>query len=332
MAKSEPAALLAAYVTVGTDELKACRVFERMDKRLEEAGGDLDFDREVFAGDKLDDPALLRSSLDVLPFTSQMRLVVLHDVDKAPKPVTEAIVSYLENPNPTTVLLMSASKLAKTTRLYKAVAKFGAGAIIDCAPKKARELVPQVVDMGRSHGLALDFEAAQKLVSLLGESTMIIDNELRKLAGMFPQARIGAAQVEANVSRVAPFKPWDFTDQVMKRDARAAMEIFAQIPSGDLYGLFLQTVSTLRELLCAKVLDGSGRVGELGERVGELRGRPVQAWQLKSHVASSRKYTLPELRHALESAADCDVALKSNPDKELVLTRWLLSFLAPSGR
>ena len=134
MAKSEPAALLAAYVTVGTDELKACRVFERMDKRLEEAGGDLDFDREVFAGDKLDDPALLRSSLDVLPFTSEMRLVVLHDVDKAPKPVTEAIVSYLENPNPTTVLLMSASKLAKTTRLYKAVAKFGTGAIIDCAP------------------------------------------------------------------------------------------------------------------------------------------------------------------------------------------------------
>ena len=218
MAKSEPAALLAAYVTVGTDELKACRVFERMDKRLEEAGGDL------------------------------------------------------------------------------------------------------------------DFEAAQKLVSLLGESAMLIDNELRKLAGMFPQARIGAAQVEANVSHVAPFKPWDFTDQVMKRDVRAAMEIFAQIPSGDLYGLFLQTVSTLRELLCAKVLDGSGRVGELAERVGELRGRPVQAWQLKSHVASSRKYTLPELRHALESAADCDAALKSSPDKELVLTRWFLSFLAPSGR
>ena len=100
MAKSEPAALLAAYVTVGTDELKACRVFERMDKRLEEAGGDLDFDREVFAGDKLDDPALLRSSLDVLPFTSEMRLVVLHDVDKAPKPVTEAIVSYLRTQTP----------------------------------------------------------------------------------------------------------------------------------------------------------------------------------------------------------------------------------------
>ena len=138
MAKSEPAALLAAYVTVGTDELKACRVFERMDKRLEEAGGDLDFDREVFAGDKLDDPALLRSSLDVLPFTSEMRLVVLHNVDKAPKPVTEAIVSYLymnakERKYKTkrnvytskgtryTTYLMSYSNYAKALKTYREV-------------------------------------------------------------------------------------------------------------------------------------------------------------------------------------------------------------------
>ena len=326
------AALLAAYVTVGTDELKVSRVFDRMDKRLVAAGGDPDFDREVFAGDKIDDPALLRSSLDVLPFTSEMRLVVLRDVDKAPKAVSEAVVTYLENPNPSTVLLMSAAKLAKTTRLYKAVAKLGAGAVIDCAPKKARDLVPQVVDMARSHGLALDFEAAQKLVSLLGESTLLIDNELRKLAGMFPHGRLSAAQVEANVSRVAPFKPWDFTDQVMKRDVGAAYAIFVQIPAADLYSLFLQTVGVLRELLCAKVLESQGRTGELAQRVGELRGRAVQAWQVKGHVAASRKYGLQELRHALSSAADCDASLKSSPDKELVLTRWLLSFLAPNAR
>ena len=331
MAKAE-AALLAAYVTVGTDELKVSHVFDRMDKRLIASGGDLYFDREVFAGDKIDDPALLRSSLDVLPFTSEMRLVVLRDVDKAPKAVSEAVVSYLENPNPSTVLLMSAGKLAKTTRLYKAVAKLGSGAIIDCAPKKARDLVPQVVDMARSRGLSLDFEAAQKLVSLLGESTMLIDSELRKLVGMFPQGRLSAMQVEANVSRVAPFKPWDFTDQVMRRDARAAMEIFAQIPSADLYSLFLQTVGTLRELLCAKVLESQARTAELAQRVGELRGRAVQAWQVKGHAAAARKYSVRELRHALSSAADCDAALKSSPDKELVLTRWLLSFLMPVTR
>jgi DNA polymerase III subunit delta len=328
-AKEQPA-LLAAYVAVGTDELKAARVFDRMDKRLVECGGDLDFDREVFEGPKTDDAALLRSSLDLLPFGSEMRLVVVRDVDKAPKTVTEAIVSYLEHPNPTTVLLMSASKLAKTTRLYKAVDKLGRGAIIDCAPKKARDLVPQVVDMARPYGVSLDFEAAQALVSLLGESTMLIDSELRKLAGMYPGSRLSAEVVRANVSRVAPYKPWDFTDCVAKRDATGAMAILAQTPPGDIYGLFLQTVGTLRELLCAKVLSQRGRMGELAQQVGALRGRPVQDWQLKGHVPNSRRFSLQELRQALISAGDCDAALKSNPDKETVFTRWLLSFCAAS--
>lgn len=324
-------ALLAAYIAVGTDALKVERIFERMDKRLLEAGGDLDFDREVFAADKLDDAALLRSSLDLVPFASEMRLVVVRDVDKAPKPVSEAIISYLEHPNPTTVLLMNASKLAKTTRLYKAVAKLGPAAIMDCAPKKARELPSQVMEMARGYGMRLDPDAAQAVVSLLGESTMLIDSELRKLSGMFAGQGVSRQLVEANVSRVAPFKPWDFTDRVARRDAAGAMLIFSQMPAKDTYALFLQTVSTLRELLCAKVLDESRRTGELAEQVGELRGRPVQAWQVKDLVPNARRYSLRELRGAIRSAVQCDAELKSQPDKDLVFTRWVLSFCA-AGR
>ncbi len=325
-------ALLAAYIAVGTDALKVERIFERMDKRLVEAGGDLDFDREVFASDKLDDAALLRSSLDLVPFSCEMRLVVVRDVDKAPKPVSEAIISYLERPNPTTVLLMSASKLAKTTRLYKAVAKLGPAAIMDCTPKKARELPSQVVEMARGYGVRMDADAAQAMVSLLGESTMLIDSELRKLAGMFPGKALTRQLVEANVSRVAPFKPWDFTDRIARRDAQGAMLVFSQMPSKDIYALFLQTLSTLRELLCAKVLDESRRTGELAEQVGELRGRPVQAWQVKDHVPNARRYSLRELRGAIRAAVRCDEELKSHPDKELVFTRWVLSFCAAPRR
>ncbi len=318
--------LLAAYVAVGTDALKVERIFERMDKRLVEAGGDLDFDREVFAADKLDDPALLRSSLDIVPFASEMRLVVVRDVDKALKPVSEAIISYLEHPNPTTVLLMSATKLAKTTRLYKALAKLGPSAIMDCAPKKAKELPSQVMEMARGYGMGMDPDAAQAVVSLLGESTMLIDSELRKLAGMAAGRTVSRQFVEANVSRVAPFKPWDFTDRVARRDGQGAMLVFDQMPAKDTYALFLQTLSTLRELLCAKVLDESRRTSELAERVGELRGRPVQAWQVKELVPNSRRYSLQELRGAIRSAVECDAALKSHPDKDLVFTRWVLSF------
>ena len=61
--------------------------------------------------------------------------------DKLKKPDAEALVAYLASPSPTTVLALEAEKLAKNTRLYKAVAaKHGKSAVIDCAPLKRYEL------------------------------------------------------------------------------------------------------------------------------------------------------------------------------------------------
>lgn len=326
MAGKQQTALLPAYAAVGSDALKSARVLEKMDARLVEAGGDPDFDREVLEGDKVADAALLRSALDTLPFLGPFRLVVIKDVDKAPRDIAEAIVSYLGNPCATTVLMMTAAKLAKTTRLYKAVAKGGASAIIDCTPKKGYELAPHVVEMARAHGISLDHEAADTLVRLLGESTVLIDNELRKLAASYPGGRVGAAQVAAMVPRVAEIKPWDFTDALGRRDPALASRLYAQMPDKETYPLFLSSVSFIRELLCAKVLDARRQQDQLAAEVGALRGRPVQAWQVKNHIAWSRRYTLAELSGALKSAAECDGRLKSGSDKDGAFLAWVLSF------
>ena len=89
--------------------------------------------------------------------------------------------------------LLVANSLAKNTRLYKAVAKVGAKAVIDCAPKKAWEMPKQVVGMARHHGKTMGLPAAEALVSRAGESTRMLDNELARLAQMVEEPEITLA-------------------------------------------------------------------------------------------------------------------------------------------
>lgn len=318
------APLLPAYLAVGTDELKRRHVVERLDKRLVSAGGDPTFNREELEGGAALEPAHVRSILDTLPFGSDFRLVIYNDVDKAPKAITEEIVAYLTDPSPSTVLMMTATKMPKTARLYKAVAKLGDKAILDCTPKKRWELPQQVVAMARTHGKTMDAEAADILVRLVGESTVMLDNELAKLAiALGPKAVINAEDVKRLVSRVAEVKPWDFLDAVSRREPAEAMRLYAQMPSQSPFGLFSLTVSRLRELITAKALADRGCPGTLAAELG------MQQWQVKNHASWARNYTMAELVAALRSAPNCEMALKSSSQKDLAIQQWVLSFCTP---
>ncbi len=324
MAAHDAAGLLPAYLAVGTDELKVRRVLERLDARLEKTG-DPAFNREEVDGADPPEPALLRSMLDTLPFGSDFRLVVLRDVDKAPKALTEEVVSYLADPCPTTVLAMTASKQPKTTRLYKAVARLGDKAVIECTPKRRWELPRQVEAMARSYGLTMGPQAAEELVRRVGESTVMLDNELAKLAVSLGGrgSDVGAGDVRRLVARAAEVKPWDFLDAVCRRDAAGAMRLWAQMPSQSPFGLFSLAVTRLRELVAAKALAARGRPGDLAAELG------LQAWQVKNHAQWARNFTMDELVGALRRAADAEAELKSSPDKDLVLQRWVLGLCAP---
>lgn len=322
------APLLPAYLMVGGDELKQRSALARLDARLEATGGDPEFNREVLDGTNPPEEAQLRAMLDTLPFGSDFRLVVLKDVDKAPKATTEALVSYLGNPCPSTVLAMTAAKLPKSTRLYKAVAALGATAVLDCAPKKRREIPQQVVGMARSRGKAMDVQAADLLVRLLGESTLMLDNEVGKLAvALGSKPIIEESDVRRLVTRVSEVKPWDFLDAVAQRDPAQAARMLSLMPSQSPVGLFSLTVTRLRELVCAKALARRGSTQSLASELG------LQAWQVKNHAAWARNYTMDELTAALRSAPACEEALKTLPDKQLSFQRWVFSFCtAPRGR
>ena len=316
--------LLPAYLIVGADELKRDAAVRRLRSRV--PADMADFNLDELDGASLEEPGQLISSAQTMPFCADFRLVIVNGAGELAKPVSEAVVSYLADPNPQCVLCLVAEKLAKNTRLYKAVAKVGPHSVIDCAPLKRWELPSYVVKLAQKRGLSMDNAAAQELVERVGESTVALDNQIATLAQLAGDAgRITLADVEANVAQIAEVSPWAFADAVCERNAPRAMEMLNLMKAPSLVFLHSVLVGRLRELICAKSLDARGAASGLARELGR------QSWQVKNHVRWSRAFGEEELVELLGQAAVCERALKGSQDSEAAFVRFVLAMASPNA-
>lgn len=321
-AKQKP--LIPAYLIVGEDALKRSTVLRRLRERLAQYG-DLSFNSDTFDGETALGADIV-SACNTMPFASEKRLVYVRDADKLKKADSEELVAYLDSPSDQTVLALEAEKLAKNTRLYKAVAKVGPRSVIDCAPLKRWELPPYVVKLAQRRGLSMDNAAAQELVERVGESTVALDNQIATLAQLVGDAgRITLADVEANVAQIAEVSPWAFADAVCERNAPRAMEMLNLMKAPSLVFLHSVLVGRLRELICAKSLDARGAASGLARELGR------QSWQVKNHVRWSRAFGEEELVELLGQAAVCERALKGSQDSEAAFVRFVLAMASPNA-
>lgn len=316
--------LLPAYLIVGADELKRDAAVRRL--RSHVPADMADFNLDELDGASLEEPGQLISSAQTMPFCADFRLVIVNGAGELAKPVSEAVVSYLADPNPQCVLCLVAEKLAKNTRLYKAIAKVGPHSVIDCAPLKRWELPPYVVKLAQKRGLSMDNAAAQELVERVGESTVALDNQIATLAQLVGDAgRITLADVEANVAQIAEVSPWAFADAVCERNAPRAIEMLNLMKAPSLVFLHSVLVARLRELICAKSLDARGAASGLARELGR------QSWQVKNHVRWSRAFGEEELVELLGQAAVCERALKGSQDSEAAFARFVLAMASPNA-
>lgn len=317
--------LLPAYLAVGEDELKRRTVLDRLRKRIA-ADGDLEFNHDEFDGTSASGSDIA-IACNTLPFASPLRLVEVKNVEKLGKQDLEVLVAYLAAPCTSTVLALSGQKLAKNTRLYKSVAALGKQAVIDCAPMKRYELTKALRSMAVNHGFTITERAAEKLVSLVGEDTVRLDSELRKLAlahkGTDP---VSDREVAALVAQTTEVKPWQFVDAFAARNARQCMALLPLLGSTSSYALMAMCVSRLRELCCAKSLAERGESSRLAETL------KVPSWRVKNHAGWARGFTDAELRRAFSSARDCERAMKSGSDPDSAFKSWFISVIAPKAR
>ena len=159
------------------------------------------------------------------------------------------------SPNGSTVLALVAEKLAKNTRLYKAVAACGKTAVIDCAPLKRYELPEDGAgSMAVTHGVTLTEGAARQARRPRRRGHGASRQRAQEDRARASRHRRGErARDRATWSaRTAEVKPWEFVDAFAARDVRKCLLYLGRMDSVSPHALLAMCTTRLRELVCAR--------------------------------------------------------------------------------
>jgi DNA polymerase-3 subunit delta len=314
--------LLPAYLIVGEDALKRERTLARLRMRLEKLG-DISFNFDAFDGCDCEGEAVASACM-TMPFASEKRLVQVNNADKLKKADSEVLVKYLEAPNESTVLCLIAEKLAKNTRLYKAINSVGKTAIIDCAKKSSREMPALVRGMGPAHGVVLSQGAADKLLELVGEDTVKLDSEIQKIAAAHKGPDpVSAREVAELVCSTNTSKPWELVDAFINRNIGKCIQLLGTTDASPLAILPMCTAK-IREVICIKCMQARGASNPVSAAAKELK---LPDWRLKSAANAARIFSMAELEGALCSSLTTERKMKSGADAGSTLLIWMLDVM-----
>lgn len=310
--------LLPVYLIVSEQPMLVEQALARLKSRIGDAA-DLDFNMQVFDGESAAPDDIIIAS-NTMPFASDRRLVIVRGVEKLNKEGMDALTDYAADPSPTTVLALTGEKLAKNTRLYKAVERLGG--VVDRKVDR-RDFPTLVRRMFEERGKTISSEGAEEMVAAVGYDLRRLSVEVEKaVAFVGERGEVTRADIDDVISTTAPTKIWEFTEALGDRDCRRALARAADlIGEGEsVHGLHAMGVRTVRDLIAVRALLDRGMSGAF-EIAREL-GRPD--WQVKRLVRQARAFHAEELVQMLRSAAAGEAQMKTSRDARLVLERWIV--------
>src|SRR5438309_1886630 len=215
------------YVHGDEDVLKDEAIRALVDRVLDPGARDFNFDQRS-ASDL--DPEVLDSLVNTPPLLAAARVVVLRGVEEVRKTskVRQALVRYLQTPNPTTLLILvqgaGEPPDAELARSATTVA---------IEPLPAPRVHKWVAHRARQLQLTLEPDAAELLVQTVGNDLGALAGELAKLAAVVAGRTSGGGATREDVAALVGARPGqtlqDLIDAALERRAAAAARLIEPV-------------------------------------------------------------------------------------------------------
>lgn len=140
------------------------------------------------------------------PMMGASRTVVLDQFELCKKDVLERLEPYFKNPEPTTNVILIASKIDGRLKFFKTFKEHGT--VVEFKTLYDNKLAEFIVYEAKDRGLIIDLRAAQDLSDAVGNHLMSLVSELEKLAlyvhprNTITQADVGQVVAEGLVHNV----------------------------------------------------------------------------------------------------------------------------------
>lgn len=259
-------------------------------------------------------------SARTLPFLASRRVVLVRGVEELSREQQEELLAYLNEPCPTSCLVLTARRLDLRTRLAAALQK--KGVLLRFDRLETDSLKESLTAAARERGVRLQSEAVSLLIALVGDDFRQLIYNVEKLA-LFVGEReeIGAKDVEALVGETRVRSIFQLTDAVSSKSLDVALRCLTSLlESGEeplaVIGMLGRQI---RLLVRAKALrEQSIPVSRMTHELN----LPPRVTAALAEQSASRSWR--ELSSALQSLSETDLAIKTGRAAAPVLLTGLV--------
>ena len=239
------------------------------------------------------------------PMMAERQVIIVKEAQDLSRTI-ENLVHYVENPQPTTVLVFcyKYKTLDKRKKLSKSIAKHG---VLFESKKLYENQVPDWIRrVLAGRGYTITPKAAQMLVEFLGNDLGKVNNELEKLQLIIkPGEQITPQHIEENIGISKDFNNFELQNAIGEKDIKKAFAIvqyFAQNPKNH---PLVMTVALLYSFF-SKLL----KYHALGNKGDAARVLGVSPYFIKDYQVAAHNFPMKKVSAVISSIREIDMKSK----------------------
>jgi len=265
------------------------------------------FDQTVFYGKDTDFSTIVNAAKRY-PMMSDYQVIIVKEAQHLKWKEDTLLHAYLENPMPSTVLVLAYkyAKFDKRKKSYKAAEK--TGVVLESAKIYDDKVAPWIMGFVKGEKRQIHPQAAAMVAEYLGNDLSKVVNELEKLMLNVPADReINTQDIEQNIGISKDFNVFELNTALAKRDVVKAFQIvdyFAANPRNNPIPVVLGAMGGY----FTKILKYHYLPDRSPQTVARELG--VHPFFTKEYDVAARNYSRQKVFAVIHDLRDCDLRSK----------------------
>jgi DNA polymerase-3 subunit delta len=265
------------------------------------------------------DPKEIIDLAETMPFFAERRVIELSDSGFAKNACPE-LADYVPEIPETTCIILNESEVDKRGRLYKAIKN--SGRVVEFKRQDEKTLARWVLGILKKEDKNITEETMHVFLGRTGSDMENIVQELDKLLSYtLGRSVITTADVEAVCTEQTENRIFDMVQAITEKNQKKALDLYADLlamKEPPMRILFL-IARQFNQLLQLKSLSGSGLDrSELAKKAG------IPPFALGKYQAQCRKFTIAELRRAVEDCVSVEEQVKTGQMADQISVELLI--------
>jgi len=239
------------------------------------------------------------------PMMAEKQVLIVKEAQDLSRTI-DKLISYVENPQPSTVLVIcyKYKKLDKRKKIFKTIQKNG---VLFESKKLYDNQVPDWIrKVLAAKGYSISPKASQMLVEFLGSDLGKVNNELEKLQLICkPEEEINAQIIEENIGISKDFNNFELQNAISTRNVKKAFGIIQYFTHNPKAHPLVLTVSLLFSFF-SKVLKYHALTNK--SQASKVLG--VNPYFIKDYEIAARNYPMKNVSAIIASIQEIDMKSK----------------------